>query len=210
MIKSFKMGTKIILINPGHGGIIDDVYQTAPKKMYLHQNGDIACEGVINRGVADYAMSLINASGIKCINLCPTNIDVPLDVRVKIANFYCDEYGKENVIGIDLHSNAGKGAGFEGWTSPGQTPSDDYMTLFIEMFSKQFPSWKIRTDFCDKDPDKESPFYMLVNTKCSWILPEWGFFDNLQDWNFIKQKFNQLEYANMIADFAKEIQTKTY
>lgn len=204
------MGKKVILINPGHGGLVEGIYQTAPKKMFDHKEGGIAYEGVINRNVANYILSGLKLEEIRCINLCPTELDLPLSIRVEIANRYCDYYGKENVLGIDLHSNAGGGIGFEGWTAPGYTKSDDYMTLFIQVFAEHFPNWKIRTDKSDNDPDKESPFYMLVNTNCSWILPEWGFFDNLHDWEIISNPRNQLLYANMIVDFCTRIISNNY
>jgi len=33
---------RVLLIDSGHGGMVGGVYQTAPHKMHLHQNGDIA------------------------------------------------------------------------------------------------------------------------------------------------------------------------
>lgn len=194
---------KIFIIDPGHGGMIDGQYQTAPRKMYQHENGDLAYEGVINRKVADLSLKLMKEQGLRCINLCPTELDIELDERVDIANTYVREYGKDNVVGISLHSNAGGGEGFEIWTSPGQTKSDIYAKIFFDQFSKVFNDWKMRPDHCDGDPDKESLFYILVHTKCPWILPEWGFFDNYKDWALIRESSQQLKYAKMIVEFAK-------
>ena len=199
---------KIFIIDPGHGGMIDGQYQTAPKKMYQHENGEIAYEGVLNRLVADHVMNLMYGNGIKCINLCPTELDVPLKERVNIANIYADEYGKENVFGISLHSNAGKGTGFEIYTGPGQTVSDVGASIFVDQFKAAFHDWKIRSDYSDGDPDKEAKFYVLVYTKCAWILPEWGFFDNYQDWVIMRDPSQQKKYAEMIVNWAKMIMLK--
>lgn len=196
---------KAIIIDPGHGGLINGVYQTAPKKMYDHGNGNVAYEGVINRLVASRLKSVLALEGVPLINLCPTNLDVPLQQRVAIANVYVDYYGAHNILGISLHSNAGGGHGFEIFTSPGETASDAYATKFVDMFKEAFPEWRIRKDLADGDPDKEAAFYILKHTKCPWILPEWGFFDNMDDWEIINNPREQLRYAEMIADFVLDI-----
>lgn len=196
---------KIFIIDPGHGGMIDNKYQTAPKKMFTHENGETAYEGVLNRQVAEKVMNLCKHQGIPYINLCPTELDIELDERVDIANTYIREYGKDNMLGISLHSNAGGGTGFEIWTGPGQTKSDKYAEIFYNLYTGAFPSWKMRADTSDGDPDKESLFYILVHTKCPWILPEWGFFDNARDWALLREPDIQLQYATMIVKFMKNI-----
>lgn len=192
---------KIVLLDPGHGGIIGSSYQTAPKKMYRHDNGEVAYEGVINRHVVRELSSFLDVAGVSYINICPTDLDLPLEDRVKIANLYCARYGWENVLGISLHSNAGGGHGFEIFTSEGESSSDRYASIFMSMFGEAFPGWRLRKDLSDGDPDKEAPFYILKHTKCAWILPEWGFFDNPSDWLIIKQWTQQRQYAEMIANF---------
>lgn len=199
---------KIFIINPGHGGMIDGVYQTAPKKMYDFGGGVIAYEGVLNRIIANLVLKGLDQVGIPGINLCPTQLDIELDERADIANTYVREYGRGNVLGIDLHSNSGKGTGFEIWTSPGQTQSDYYATQFGLDFMDVFPDWVYRKDESDGDPDKESPFYMLVHTRCPWILPEWGFFDNRKDWDIMDRPHQQEKYAAMIVKFCKRMYIK--
>lgn len=199
---------KVFIINPGHGGMLDGKYTTGEKKMYDHGGGVVAYEGVLNRTIADLVLKRLDDLGLPGINLCPTNLDIELDERVDIANTYVREFGKNNVLGIDLHSNAGKGEGFEIWTSPGQTRSDYFATQFGLDFMSAFPHWKYRKDTSDGDPDKESPFYMLVHTKCPWILPEWGFFDNRKDWDIMSRPHQQEKYAAMIANFCKRMYNK--
>lgn len=196
---------KIFLIDSGHGGMIDGQYQTAPKKMFQHSNGEVAYEGVVNRNVKHLAFDLMREESIRFIDVCPTELDVDLDTRCNVINAYADEYGKNNCILISLHMNAGKGTGFEIWTSPGATKSDKYASMFYDEFKSTFPGIRMRKDETDGDVDKESPFYILVNSKCPAILPEWLFYDNYNDWVIQRDPGQQLKYAKMILNFAKRV-----
>lgn len=196
----------LILIDSGHGGMINGIYTTAPAKMFLHNDGTTAYEGVLNRTIKKNVFSLLDTAGIGYIDVCPTNIDVPLVTRCKVINNYADAYGKDNCLLISLHSNAGGGNGFEIYTTPGQSNSDPYATSFTDIFAKHFPTIKIRKDMIDGDPDKESLFYILTHSLCPAILPEWLFFDNYTDWSYMRIPINQMAYAQMIVDFFKQIQ----
>jgi N-acetylmuramoyl-L-alanine amidase len=196
---------KIILLDSGHGGIINGKYQTAPSKMFNHKDGTLALEGVINRKVKGILMKMLYDDGIRFIDVCPSELDVPLSTRCKVINTYCDTYGKENCLLISLHSNAGNGNGFEIWTTPAKDKSDEYAMLFVEEFIRWFPKTIIRKDLTDNDPDKESLFYILANTKCPSILPEWLFFDNFNDWVYMREEHNQEMYASMIRSFIRSI-----
>jgi N-acetylmuramoyl-L-alanine amidase len=73
------------------------------------------------------------------------------------------------------------------------------------MFSEKFPHTAMRADKSDQDPDKESKFWMLVQSKCPAILPEWLFFDTYEDWVIMRDPINQMNYAQMIADFCNQV-----
>lgn len=195
---------KTILLDSGHGGIIKGIYQTAPAKMHTHQDGSIAYEGDLNRKVKAKIMELMDIMGLPYIDICPTNLDIPLSARCEVINSYCKIYNN-NCLLISLHSNAGGGRGFEIWTTPGQNKSDEYATEFVKIFKEQFPAITVRIDQSDKDPDKESQFYILKNSMCPAILPEWLFFDNYQDWLYQRHVGNQISYARMITEFIQEI-----
>jgi len=197
---------KLFLVNPGHGGLIHGIYQTAPKKMYRHDNGDIAYEGVINRQIAKLVIDGMREKNMMVSNMCPTELDVDLDARADVVNLYCREYGANNCLLLELHCNAGKGTGFEIWTSVGQTKSDWYATEFMDHYAEAFPKHKLRKDTSDGDVDKESQFYMLKNSRCPAILPEWLFFDNPDDWAIQKDPAMQKRYADMIITFAQFVQ----
>jgi len=195
----------LFLIDSGHGGIIDGEYVTSPDKMHSFSNGEIIYEGVLNRSVKRKLFKKMDKEGIPYIDLCPSQLDLRLEDRVFIANRYASYYGKNNVLGISLHSNAGGGSGFEIYTSPGETYSDVYAEIYLDIFKRYHPSFKIRTDLSDGDSDKEASFYILEKTLCPFILPEWGFFDNYMDYKFITKKSNQEWYAEMIIHFMKLI-----
>ena len=196
---------KIFLIDGGHGGVLNGAYQTAPAKMHDFAHGVIAYEGVTNRIIKDFVIKHGTNAGLKMIDICPTVLDLPLETRVNYANTLSSLYGVSNCLLISLHSNAGGGSGFEIFTTRGDTLSDKYATLFYQRFAAKFPKIKLRPDIQDGDPDKEADFYILKNTNCPAILPEWLFFDNLQDYEIIRNEFHQMQYAKMIIEFCEEV-----
>ena len=196
---------KVFLIDSGHGGLLNGAYLTAPAKMHNFGNGHIAYEGVTNRLIKDLVIKHGTQAGLKMIDVCPTVLDLPLLNRVNFINDMCSNYGINNCLLISLHSNAGGGTGFEIFTTRGNTLSDKYATLFIQRFAKAFPKIKLRTDVQDGDPDKEADFYILKNSICPAILPEWLFFDNWQDYEIIRNEMEQQKYAKMIIEFCEEV-----
>ena len=188
-----------------------DKYVTAPSKMYYHnENKTWAYEGVINRLIKDAVIDRLMQASIPFIDVCPTEMDLPLDLRVKLVNDICEEYGRDKCLLISLHCNAGKGTGFEIWTSPGETKSDLYATEFSRLYERKFPEQKFRKDMSDGDVDKESAFYILRNSACPAILPEWLFFDNFDDWQIKSSMFEQEKYADMILDFLRIVSLESW
>ena len=199
------MGNKIILIDKGHGGMINGVYQTAPDKMHVFNSGETAYEGVLNRQIGNKLIKRLDEEGLKYIDICPSELDIPLSKRVKTANTYAYEYGIDNCLLISLHSNAGGGTGFEIWTSPKQTTSDKYAEIFYNTFMVDFPDVKMRSDTSDGDHDKESAFYILQETICPAILPEFLFFDNWTDFQLLSNSDFQDRYVEMMVTFVHNI-----
>ena len=173
---------KIWIPDFGHGGMINRVYQTAPRKMYEHPNF-VIYEGVFNRSVGGYLISMMEKFGMKYVDISSGQLDLPLGLRSKYANLVSAVYGPGNCVGISVHGNAGKGTGFEVWTSPGYTKSDPMADVLALEIMKEFPDETFRSDRTDpeKDYDKESPFHILTKTNCPWVLSENGFMDRLKD-----------------------------
>ena len=108
--------------------------------------------------------------------------------RVKFVNELCDKYGTKNCLYVSIHVNAaasdGKwhtGTGWEAYTTKGKTGSDTLATFLYKRAEQNLEGKKIRTDYSDGDPDKESDFYVLKNTKCVAVLTENFFQDNKED-----------------------------
>jgi N-acetylmuramoyl-L-alanine amidase len=198
---------KTILINNGHGGMVEGKYVTAPDKMYDHGNGHKVYEGVINREIARRTIRYLQLYGMQYVDICASNLDVPLYLRLNIINSYCNLYGAQNCLLIDLHSNAGGGEGFEIWTSPGNTRSDIYAKEFFERFKDTFPEVKMRSEKTpyNPGPDKEALFTLISKSYCDAILPEFLFFDNLKEYIMLTSYYVQDKYARMIADFCYSI-----
>jgi N-acetylmuramoyl-L-alanine amidase len=167
------------LLDPGHGGMVDGVYTTAPKKMFNH--GDfVFYEGVFNRMIVKRLSEKLEEANINHKNIVPQEEDVSLGERVRKANeLHLNK--EEPVIYVSIHANAGGGVGMEIYTSPGQTKSDIVADCFFDAWDKVIPQQRQRVDASDGDRDKEARFYVLTKTNCPAILTECGFMDNYKE-----------------------------
>ncbi|MCF6184235.1 MAG: N-acetylmuramoyl-L-alanine amidase [Bacteroidales bacterium] len=168
------MKKSLIILDNGHGGIINGKYVTAGKRSPVWSDGSQLFEGVFNRQIVDGIAAELDKLNINFDLLVPDDKDVPLRERVRRAN-YADN-GKSLLISV--HSNAGGGEGVEIFTSPGETKSDKIATVFGEEFKRTFPDKKLRTDYRDGDLDKEAKFTIIYKTRMPAILTENFFMDN--------------------------------
>ena len=113
-----------------------------------------------------------------------------LSLRCKIVNELVKQY--KNCIYISIHVNAaasdGKwhtGTGWEIYTSPGKTKSDNLAKCIYESAKNNLTNVKLRTDFSDGDPDKEANLYVLNYTNCPAVLTENLFQDNKNDVDYL-------------------------
>jgi N-acetylmuramoyl-L-alanine amidase len=194
------------LIDAGHGGnTADGQYVTAPSKMYEHSPEEIFCEGVFNRLIKDRLMEELWKANVRAIDLCPTELDVPLTARTAIANIYQEKYN--NCVGISLHSNAGMGRGFEVHTGPGETRSDSFANLLGRVLMREFPAIHYRMGDTPGEMDKDSLFYILRWTHSPWILPECLFFDNYADYLLLEDPAFRERYVVALVKFIKQAET---
>lgn len=101
---------------------------------------------------------------------------------------------------VSLHCNAATtmaAAGFEVWTSVGETKSDRAAEQLINAFHRAFPCRRLRRDFSDGDQDKESDFYVLRNTRGPAVLVEFGFLTNAEEAAWLKA--NQIQIVKALA-----------
>lgn len=164
----------LVLLDNGHGGLINGVYQTPGKRSPVWSDGTQLFEGEFNRAIVNGIIEQLTTLKIPYVNIAPEYEDVSLAQRVSRANAYANE----KCFYLSVHSNAGGGTGCEVYTSIGTTKSDAIATVFAETFAGVFPERKFRADFSDGDPDKESNFYVIRNTRMPAILTENFFMDN--------------------------------
>ncbi|MBO6607568.1 N-acetylmuramoyl-L-alanine amidase [Psychroserpens sp.] len=183
----------IVLLDNGHGGVINTEYQT-PGKRFDWGNEGIIYEGEFNRAIVGGIIEALTKLKIPYVNLAPEYRDVRLETRVKRAN----KYPKSKCFYLSVHSNAGGGHGSEIFTSPGDTKSDKIATIFGQEYKSVFPDRKLREDWSDGDLDKERRFYVLTKTKMPAILTESFFMDNFEEFKTI---LNTREGRQQIVDY---------
>jgi len=179
----------VVVLDAGHGGLDKDgKYTTDPKngKYFDHRDKSLSFhgipdnstfyEGVFNRIMANkmqYYLAMLGITSVKCYNAVE---DTPLEWRVGMANALHTQFRGDTIF-VSLHANAGRGTGWEIYTTVGQTASD---SLASEIGSSVgVGSMVMRTDYSDGDLDREAGFYVLRNTQAPAVLIEHDFFDNL-------------------------------
>ena len=190
------------LLDPGHGGFIDGVYQTAGKRSPEFPDGSRLYEGEFNRDVVARIMDLSSgrwgAKGelkeplkrkkgysryaIDAINLVDTEEDIPLRVRVNEANRIHAE--KKNCIYVSVHANAfGNGKEFN--KAKGICTFYYYKSLKGEVLAESLQRWLADlTPFRDRGfraNDTWANFYVLRKTHMPAVLSENGFMTNFDD-----------------------------
>lgn len=179
----------LVFLDAGHGGLDPaGKYVTAPSKQFKHSQGSFHkdtwfYEGVWNRTLTDRVAAKLQRLSIPNVTVSHEYVDNSLQYRVDMANWYHNRVGRS--LYISNHSNsstAHNARGFEVFTSPGQTRSDEIATLHFNNVRNLLADRIVyRQDMSDGDPDKEASFVVLRETKMPAILIEHLFFDQLDD-----------------------------
>lgn len=196
------MNVKNIVLDFGHGGIDSNGKYTTKGKKHIFENGDIAYEGVLNREIGlkiKQKLEVDNSLNVITTVSADNSDDMPLKERVSIAN----KYDPKTTILVSIHSNAfnGKARGFEIFTTKGVTNSDalaEYIANEVEYLYKSI-NLNLRFDNSDGDKDKESDFYVLRKSACPAVLLECLFFDNREDFEFLRNDEFQNDLAKCIS-----------
>jgi N-acetylmuramoyl-L-alanine amidase len=179
----------MIILDNGHG------YDTYGKASPLWPDGTQLFEYEFNRDVVKRIHNTLCKLSIKSVILVPEAIDISLSLRVKRANDIYRSFPGSFLISV--HGNAGGGNGWEVWTSPGQTESDVIANYIYYAAKKYLSQFKMRHDYLDGDPDKESRFTILTKTICPAVLTENLFFDNWEEYQFMNSNEGREIIANL-------------
>ena len=194
------------LMDNGHGGIIDGVYQTAGKRSPVWPDGRQLFEGDFNRDVVARISRLLRREGIAHVDLVPERQDVPLSERVRRANAFAGDGGLDPIL-VSVHANAGGGTGWEIYTSRGQTKSDAVASVFARYAEENLLRFPIRADYTDGDVDKEAGFTILSHTTMPAVLTENLFMDRLTpDCEFLLSERGRRRIAQLHAEAIAEIE----
>ena len=119
-----------------------------------------------------------------------------LNVRTSLSN----DWGADLFVSIHCNSAVSpNAAGYEVWTSPGDTEGDALATCIYAQIAIEFPDRTGRADCSDGDPDKESRFYVLVHTDAPACLVEMAFISNDEEAALLSDVAWQTRYARAIA-----------
>ena len=172
-----------ILIDNGHG-------RETPGK--CSPDGHFK-EYAYTREIAAAVVAFFQYRGYDAELLVPEFEDIALKQRVKRVNRWCDKLGRDNVLLVSIHVDAAgsdgqwhNAAGWSCYTSPGQTAGDHLATALYHAAEKYLPGHKLRTDYSDGDPDKESGFFILKYSRCAAALTENGFQDSRESLAFLE------------------------
>lgn len=209
LIQKFpKHESPVVLVDAGHGGVIDGVYQTDPSfdinkpgsytKGYVHSPGKGIMEGEFNRDVMERALFLADKIGLPYEVVTKGQEDIPLRERSSFINDYYYNVTKECYV-ASIHANAGKGTGKEIFTSPGLTDADPLAEIMIGRIHQFTPNLRLRSDDSDGDHDKEARFHMVTRTIPPAFLIECGFMDTLEpDFEFMMSDEGRDTFAKAI------------
>ena len=176
------------LLDNGHGGIIDNEYQTPGKRSPVWDDGTQLFEGEFNRAVVNRIIEHCENANIKTFNLVDSNEDVSLNTRTERANnIYRKELQEDDghlCIYLSVHANGFHKESANGWsvyTTEGETKSDKIATVFFDEMKKLFPDRRFRKEMKDNDVDIEKNFVVLRKTVMPAIITENFFMTNFEE-----------------------------
>lgn len=194
-IKGVKPESKIhILLDPGHSSSKANKVTPGKRTPYLTSGVEPAIsmyEGDFNREVAKILESKLKEAGYNVHLIVTEDEDISLSDRVKRANKLCKTYGASNCIFISIHSNAAGGGkqwmgarGFSVHICQGASKKSESLANFLYDAAKEDGHFKMRKP-SQTQKYWINNFYVIKNTSCPAILSESGFYDNVDDCEYL-------------------------
>ena len=210
--QSSHKGGYVWILDNGHGGIIDGVYQTSGKRSPKWEDGTQLFEGEFNRAVVKRIVKLCEKAGIECINLVDTEKDLSLRWRTDKANDIYRERQQSDgkkCIYVSVHANGFSKESAHGWsvyTTVGETKSDKIAQVLHEKAKAEFATHKMRMDNRDGDADKESNFWVLRKVVMPSILSENFFMTNREESKLLLSEEGRDRIAKIHFQMIEEIE----
>ena len=212
-----------VIVDYGHGGMIDGVYQTAGKQ-YHHTDTDggpvvlSLFEGVVQRQIMARVIRRLRSLGVRVFDcvagrewITPPaswrellQHDASLAARVRYANKHSGGVfisGHSNAIGNEHEGTGRSPTGIEVYTSRGQTRADHVATTLHAACADRMPAAGLgmrRGDWSDGDCDYEAGFYVLRKTVMPAVLIEAGYHTNRRDAEVLVSDEGQAALAGAI------------
>ena len=168
----------MIILDPGHGGLINNKYVTPGKRSPKWMDDSQLFEGVFNRYVVCRLVELLRSEGICATNLVTEQEDISLETRCDRANKLFDE--NPDAILISVHANAalhpGTASGYECFIYPGSERGAEIAETLLNEYGNEFPELGLRR-YSPHYKYKEANFKILRSVKCPAVLFETGFMD---------------------------------
>ena len=187
--------SKVVILDCGHSGLIDGVYQTPGKRSPIWEDGTQYFEGEGNRQIGHAAAQYLRHLGWKVLfTVDPKDpTDLPLHARMQLSNKYYRE--NPTAFQISIHSNGfskPSANGYEVFTSKGQTKSDKIARIWLEQHGKKFPELNNRGH-------KEANFAMN-RVHCPSILIESMFHTNPKECKILLSREGREKIAIAIVE----------
>lgn len=181
----------MIILDNGHG------IRTNGKRSPVQPDNSQLFEFEFNRDIVRRIREMLEGLGLPTYILVPEVEDVSLVERCERANNLFRELPEKAFL-ISIHANAGGGSGWEAFTSPGETESDNLADLlYAEAQNELGDTFPMRKDLADGDFDKEAHFYILKHTTGTAVLTENLFMDTSKDLNFIMSEHGRQRIAKL-------------
>tara|TARA_R110001606_G_scaffold273167_1_gene421708 strand:+ start:593 stop:1189 length:597 start_codon:yes stop_codon:yes gene_type:complete len=165
----------VVILDAGHGGLINGVYQTSGKRSPVWSNGTQYFEGVGNREIYEKLRAKLTANCIEVYNPNESNKDMPLRARTSKINKYIKNNPDKKFVGISIHSDGFSKESAHGWSvytyTKASKDSKRLSSLLAKEMKVQFPDRRLRGE-------KTAGFWMVKHTKCPFVLTENFFMTN--------------------------------
>lgn len=176
-----------VLLDAGHGGMINGQYQTAGKRSPVWENGIQLFEGEFNRAIKARLKEMLQIAKVNYVDINPQDTDLSLSDRVSIANGY------DNSVYISIHANAGGGTGCEAFTAVNcSSNSTKLANCVANQYSPHFYGERWRGV-------KKKDFYVVKYTKMPAVLIECFFMDTEKECKkYLLTRHGREQIANWI------------